>query len=334
MTQEPIVIGGVEVRPGTRRRINIPIAELPIGAPLHLPVIVLHGKHPGPTVWVSAALHGDELNGVEIVRSLLEVTRARELHGTLIAVPVVNVYGFLNESRYLPDRRDLNRHFPGKANGSLASRLARLFIDEIVSHCDYGIDLHTGSDHRTNLPQVRCNLEDEQTRALALAMRAPLTIHASRREGTLRKAATRKGIPVIVYEAGEPMRFDNEAIDIGRRGILRALAHLGMRELLDEERHDPERYTCYVSTKSSWVRAKRSGLMRHERAVGDLVEKGDKLGIIEDILDARYRTIKATRSGMIMGALVNPMVYQGDAIIHVATVEPLEALEPGDPGDP
>ena len=319
MSQEPIVIGGVEVRPGTRRRINIPIAELPIGAALHLPVIVLHGKQPGPTVWISAALHGDELNGVEIVRSLLEVVRARDLHGTLIAVPVVNVYGFLNESRYLPDRRDLNRHFPGKANGSLASRLARLFIDEIVSHCDYGFDLHTGSDHRTNFPQVRCNLNDEVTRALALSFRAPLTIHANRRDGTLRKAAVRKGIPVIVYEAGEPMRFDNAAIDIGRLGILRALAHLEMRELLDEERHDPDEI-CYISTKSNWVRAKRSGLLRHERAVGDLVKKGDSLGIIEDILDARYRSIKATSDGLIMGALINPMVYQGDAIVHLSLI--------------
>lgn len=305
------------VRAGTRVRFNIPCAELPLGNPVQVPVIILHGKYPGPTIWLNAALHGDELNGIEILRQVLEVVKARLMHGTIIAVPIVNVYGFINESRYLPDRRDLNRSFPGNISGSLASRLARWFMHDIVARCELGVDLHTGSDHRNNFPQVRGDLSEDRVRELAKAFAAPVTLHAKKRSGSLRAAAGRQGKPVLVYEGGECLKFNQNVIEFGVDGILRLLAHLGIytSQIPFKQR------TSMLSQNSKWVRAKRSGILRLEQNLGDFVHKGDKLGVIEDILSGRYRTVKSTQDGLIIGAAANPLVYQGDAIIHIAQLE-------------
>ncbi len=316
----PVVIGEELIHPGERKRLHISLGRLPTDAQVNLPVVVVRGEAPGPCVWVSAALHGDELNGVEIVRSLLERVAARGFKGTLIAVPVVNVYGFLNESRYLPDRRDLNRSFPGRAQGSLASRIAHLFMDEIVSHCSYGIDLHTGSDHRVNYPQIRGNMDDEVTHEMAEAFNAPVMMHAKNRKGTIRKAATDLDIPVLLFEGGEPHRFDDYVIEVGREGILRVLDHLGMREYEGDAPEEPS----LEAHKSTWVRAKRAGVLRLFKKMGDRIEKGEHLGAIEDILGNKSLRVKSPCDGVLIGLVANPLIYQGDAILHIAKLKPPE----------
>ena len=322
-----ITIGGVEISPGERKRLTIPLGDLPTNTPMSLPVVVVHGAQPGPCLWVSAALHGDEINGVEIVRSLLERVAARGLNGTLIAVPVVNIYGFLNESRYLPDRRDLNRSFPGRAKGSLASRIAHLFMEEIVSHCTHGIDLHTAADSRTNYPQIRGNMQDEITHAMARAFNAPIMMHAKNRKGTIRKAATDLGLPVLLYEGGEPLRFDEHVIEVGREGILRVMDHLGMREY---DGPAPESESI-ESHRSTWVRGRRAGIFRMFYKMGDIVSKGDHLGAIEDIFGNRTLRVKSPAYGMLVGCAVNPLIYQGDAIVHIAKIPKQNADGTEDP---
>ncbi len=204
-------IGELEVAPGRSATGELPIARQVTGTRISLPLQVVHGRSDGSTVWLSAAVHGDEINGVEIIRRVMRQLDARTMAGTVIAVPIVNVHGFLNGDRYLPDRRDLNRSFPGSPTGSLAARIANLFMTEIVSRCDVGIDLHTGSDHRTNLPQIRADLDDPETRALAEAFGAPLMLHSRIRDGSLRGAATERGATVLLFEGGEALRFDDDA---------------------------------------------------------------------------------------------------------------------------
>ena len=227
-TRPPIEIADNTVAPGRRRRFELPIARLMSGTPVALPVVVLHGREDGPTVWLSGAVHGDELCGVEIIRLVLEALEPSAMSGTVIAVPVVNVHGFNTGQRYLPDRRDLNRSFPGSPRGSLAARIAHLLLTEVVGRCSAGIDLHTGSDHRTNLPQIRADLDDAETLRLAEAFGAPVSIHSRTRDGSLRQAATEVGATVLLYEGGEALRFDPTAIAAGRDGTMRVLAELGM----------------------------------------------------------------------------------------------------------
>ena len=234
-----ITIADTPVSPGRRQRIEIPVAKLPTETWMSILVDVVHGSAPGPCLWLSAAIHGDELNGVEIIRRVLEQVTPDKLHGCLISVPIVNVFGFIEQERYLPDRRDLNRSFPGSSTGSLAARLANLFMTEVVSHCTYGIDLHTGSNHRANLPQIRGNLVDPETRRCAEAFAAPVMIHAETRDGSLRHAATAKGIHVLLYEAGEPMRFDADAIEIGTEGVMRVMAAFNMIRLPKRKKRKP-----------------------------------------------------------------------------------------------
>ena len=229
----PFAFGGVEVAAGRRHELSLPISQLVTGADVTLPVHVLHGREDGPTVWVSAAIHGDEVAGVEIVRRVLERLQPKNLRGTLLAVPIVNVLGVMAGDRYLPDRRDLNRSFPGSARGSLASRIAHLMMTEVIGRCTVGIDLHTGADRRSNLPQIRCDLEDPQTRALAEAFGAPVLFHARLRDGSLRAAARETGARVLLYEAGEAWRFDEYAIAPGVDGVLRVLAALDMVDPAD-----------------------------------------------------------------------------------------------------
>ncbi|HEV8630243.1 MAG TPA: succinylglutamate desuccinylase/aspartoacylase family protein, partial [Thermoanaerobaculia bacterium] len=231
---EPLRIGDKQVPPGAAVRVDLPVSRLFTGGWLSLPVTVLHGTRPGPRLWVDAAIHGDELNGMEIIRRVLELLDPQRLAGVLIAVPVVNVFGFVQQTRYLPDRRDLNRSFPGSPRGSMAARLAHLFLEQVVAKCQYGIDLHTGSQHRTNLPQIRAQLADPETRRIAEAFAAPMMFAATEIPGSLRAAARRRGAHLLVYEAGEPLRFDEAAIRLGVDGVLRVLAAVGMWEHVEE----------------------------------------------------------------------------------------------------
>ena len=310
-------IAGNVVPPGERRRFDLPAARLPTGSTISLPVVVVNGSHPGPNLWLSAAVHGDEVNGVEIIGQVLDRTTPVELHGCLIATPIVNVFGFNAQSRYLPDRRDLNRSFPGSARGSLAGRLAHLFVSEVVRKCQFGVDLHTGSNHRTNLPQIRANLHDDETLRLAKAFAAPVIMHGAEIDGSLRKTATSLGIRTLVYEAGEPLRFDDAAIRLGRDGVLRVLAALKMR------RKAPRKKGVHSAQvdKTSWVRARRSGILRLDARLGQRVHKNERLGEVGDVFGDDNVTLSAPSDGLIIGHTNNPLVQQGEAIVHLAQME-------------
>ncbi len=306
----------MEVRPGQRRTVEIPVARLPSQTMLGLPLTVLNGRHDGPRLWLSAAIHGDELNGVEIIRQVLNRVEERKLRGLLIAAPIVNVFGFTHQSRYLPDRRDLNRSFPGSERGSLASQVARLFMREVVSHCTHGIDLHTGSHHRINLPQIRGNLADEETARCAHAFGAPLILHATTRDGSLRQAGTAKGIPVLLYEAGEPLRFNEDAIETGVDGILRVMSALGMRR--GRVKRVPS--APVEIWRSQWLRARHSGIVRMDVKLGAKVRKRQQVCVIADAFGGAAASVRAPADGYIIGRTLNPLVNKGDAVIHLGEI--------------
>jgi predicted deacylase len=310
-------LGDLAVAPGRSGAGELPIARLVTGTRISLPVRVLHGRSDGPVVWISAAVHGDEIAGVEIIRRVTRSLDARAMSGTVIAVPIVNVHGFLNGDRYLPDRRDLNRSFPGSPTGSLAARIADLFMTEIVNRCDVGIDLHTGSDHRTNLPHVRADLDDPETRKLAEAFGAPLMLHARVRDGSLRAAATERGATVLLYEGGEAWRFDRASLSVGSRGIRRVLTELAMIVPDDSD----ERPVPLESRASSWVRARRSGIALLDVELGEVVRRGQILGVIHDSVGNRLSRVTASIDGVVIGHIQHPLVNQGDAVVHVASVD-------------
>lgn len=313
----PFTIGGTEVKSSSRAQVELPVSRLITGAQMSMPVTIFHGPTNGPTVWISAAIHGDELNGVEVVNRVLADLDPKKIHGTLLAVPVVNVHGFINGDRYLPDRRDLNRSFPGSPKGSLASRTAHIFMNEIVKHCSVGIDLHTASDNRTNLPQIRADLENPETKQLAEMFGASVIMHSKQRTGSLRYAGTKAGSNVLLYEAGEPLRFNRDAISVGVAGVRRVLRHL---EMADWDGPDPE--PVRESRSSSWVRASRSGVARLDVEIGDEVTHRQVLGTIIDAYGKRLSTIRASRGGLVVGRTLYPVSNRGDALVHIASLEP------------
>ena len=242
--------------------------------PVTMSVHVVHGRRPGPTLFVSAAVHGDEVIGVEIARRLLRSPQLDAVRGTLLVVPIVNAFGFLNHSRYLPDRRDLNRSFPGSERGSLAARLAHMFIHQIVKRCDFGIDLHSAAIHRTNMPQIRVSPSSEGTLAYAEAFGAPVIIRAKLRDGSLRKAAQDLGVDVLLYEAGEGLRFDELSARAGHAGILRVMHKM---EMIPRKGVSKAREAPVMALSSSWFRAPAGGLLRAFKGTGEFVNQGDQL---------------------------------------------------------
>jgi predicted deacylase len=314
----PFHFAGQPVRPGTRRQVSLPAGRLPSGTELSLPVEVLHGTAPGPTIWLSGAIHGDEIVGVEIIRRVLELVDERSMSGTIIALPVVNVFGFVAESRYLPDRRDLNRAFPGSTRGPLASRLARIFVDQVLSLTDFGIDFHAGSDDRINLPQIRGDLEDAETRRLAYAFAPPLVVHSKTIKGTLRETALKLGKRVLLFEGGEPRRFSYRAVEAGVSGAGRTLHALGMVDSLGGMDVEAAPAAPAESRSTRWVRAPRGGIFRLGVELGARVAQGDLLGIISGPSGRGGREVRARVAGMIMGHAVNPLVHQGDGLVHIA----------------
>lgn len=310
----PITVGDRSVAPGRVARFELPFARLPSGTEASLPVAVVNGRYAGPHIWLSGAVHGDELNGVEIIRRVLRRLEARRLRGAVVAVPIVNVFGFLNESRYLPDRRDLNRSFPGSNRGSLANRLAGLFMSQVVSKCSLGIDLHTATNHRINLPQVRADLDDPDTLDLAYAFGAPFAIQARLRDGSLRQAATERQIRVLVYEAGQAHRFDEEAITAGVDGILRVMAKLGMIE------NDlPSAPAVRTVRRTNWLRARRGGIATLDVDLGAVVAEGDVIGSISDAFGTRPAKIRSGSAGWVIARSLNPLISPGDALVNLAT---------------
>ena len=336
-----LTIGGQDIAPGTRAVVDVPIAEMYTHAKLTMPVSVVRGRRPGPTMFVSAALHGDELNGVEIIRRLLKLRVLERLRGTLIAVPIVNVYGFLRHSRYLPDRRDLNRSFPGSSSGSVASRLAHVFVSEILSKADYGVDLHTGAVHRANLPQIRADLSNETVLGMAQAFGCPLLIDARLREGSLREYADKKGVPLLLYEAGEALRFDEFSIRAGVRGVSDVMRHLKM---LPERRRRKAPLQPTIAEDSNWERAPESGILRSLVDLGQFVAKGQTLAHIADPFGETEAAVISEHAGIVIGRSYLPLAHAGDGLYHVARVKGGEALadrvsayqsahEPEEPGE-
>lgn len=315
MSMSHLKIGEHIILPGQTKKIDLPVAKLYTDADVHLPVYIIRGKKPGPTIFVSAAVHGDELNGIEIIRRLINLKGFKISAGTLIAVPMVNVYGVVNQSRYMPDRRDLNRSFPGSAKGSLAARVANIFLKEIVSHCDYGIDLHTGAIHRSNLPQIRAHLEDEETLALAKAFGAPVILNSDIIEGSLRDAAIESDTKVLLYEAGEALRFDEFSIRAGIKGIVNVLRHLKM---MSKGRTSKKIINQFVANNSGWVRATSSGIVTHHFELGDQVKKGDVLAYIGSPYGELLGEVSANKSGVIIGKQNIPLVQEGEAMYHIA----------------
>lgn len=320
----PITIGGRDIAAGTREIVDLPVADLYTHAALTMPVSVVHGRRPGPVVFLIAALHGDELNGVEIIRRVLGQRTLERLAGTLIAVPIVNVHGFLRHSRYLPDRRDLNRSFPGSSQGSVAARLAHVVVDQIVVQCDYGIDLHTGAIHRSNLPQIRADLSNETTHAMAEAFGCPVLIDASLKEGSLRECASDRGVPLLLYEAGEALRFDEFSIRAGVRGVTDVLRHLGMLAARRRGRKTAPRPT--VAIDSNWERAPESGLLRSLVDLGEHVARGQTLAYLSDPFGQSEIAITAKHDGIVIGRSVLPLTHAGDAIYHVAQVKRVQTV--------
>lgn len=317
MKQEPFRLGTIEILPGQQRTVDLPVAKLYTHTEMDLTAHVIHGRRPGPTLFVSAALHGDEINGVEIIHRLLKRKLLTSLRGTLIAIPIVNSFGFIHHSRYLPDRRDLNRTFPGTETGSLTGRLASLFMREIASRCTHGIDLHTGSNHRFNLPHIRASLDDTETKRLARAFGAPVMVHSETRDGSLREAIAERGMPMLLFEAGEALRFDELSIRTGLRGIIAVMRAIGMLPEKSSKRTHP----VFHSIASKWVRAPISGMITRRVAIGSQVKKGELIGVVSDPYGDTERSIMAPVSGIVLGRLELPLVYQGDAIFHIAVLE-------------
>lgn len=312
-------IGKQVIAPGTRARVALPVSTLPDHTPVELDIEVIHGKREGPTVFTSAAIHGDEIIGVEILRRLLRTPQLDKLRGTLLVIPIVNSFGFLTRSRYLPDRRDLNRSFPGTSSGSLAARLAQIFLDDVVARCDFGIDLHSAAIHRTNLPQVRVSSGDAVTARMARDFGAPVILTSTLRDGSLRQEARERGVPVMLYEAGEGLRFDELAVRAGVAGILRVLRGADM---LPAKGIRMPRRMPYLCHSSRWLRAPAGGLLRTFRAEGDTVDEGDVLAAIADPFGDREEALIAPSAGLLIGRAVLPVVNEGDAVFHLAALDP------------
>ena len=315
---KPFTIGEVTVRPGERRIVDLPITDLSSHTPMTMSVQVICGRRSGPTLFVSAALHGDEISGIEIIRRVLKLSAMRRLHGTLIIVPIVNVFGFVSLSRYLPDRRDLNRSFPGSQKGSLASRLANLFFSEVVAKSTHGIDLHTGAVHRANYPQIRANLEDPEAERMATSFGVPVVINASQRDGSLRQAAIEQNVPVIVYEGGEALRFEELSIRAGVRGVVSVMRALEMLPTSKRTRKVPRK--PIVAQSSTWVRAPSSGILRASAALGSQVREGASLGFIANAFGENELEVQSPCDGVLIGRTNLPLVYEGDGLFHIARV--------------
>jgi hypothetical protein len=274
---------------------------------------------------VSGGIHGDEINGVEVVRKVMRALDAKSLRGAVIAVPIVNPLGFLMRSRYVPDRRDLNRVFPGSARGSTASRLAHLFMTEVVSHCSVGIDCHTATNHRTNLPQLRADIDDAETLRLAKAFGAPFIIKSRLRDGSLRQAATEQGIKMLLYEGGQSDRFDEEAVDFGFAGVMRTL-----RSMRIIEGRFPTTSSPRLVRRTQWVRARRGGLVEISPKLGDVVAEGEVVASISDAFGVRPTRVKTPASGWVIARTLNPLVNPGDPLLQVAAERGPDVDEPAE----
>jgi predicted deacylase len=314
-------IGGAEIPRGTQRRVEIPITMLATQGALSMPVEVIVGEDTGPVLAITSTVHGDELNGIEIIRQLIPLLSPSILAGALVAIPIVNVPAFMTQSRYLPDRRDLNRSFPGSRTGSQASRIAYTVMDQVISRCTHLIDIHAASAHRSNTPQIRASLHKSEVADYARMFGAPLVIHAAERDGSLRMAATSLGLPSIVYEAGDAGAFNKEAIDTGIMGVLGVMHGLNMISSRDVHVRKIKRVRSANHREfhnSKWIRATKGGLFRSRVEPGQDVECDGFLGFIADAFGEGMTVVRSPKKGVVIGITKNPVVGHGDALVHIA----------------
>lgn len=309
-------MAGRNVEAGTTQELLLKVSELYTGQPINVPVTVVRGLLEGPTLFLTAAIHGDELNGVEIVRQASLRISHRRMRGTLVCVPVVNRFGFIHQSRYLPDRRDLNRSFPGSPRGSSAARLASVIFREIVLQSDFGIDFHTAAAGRVNLPHVRGDMAQTAVRRLARAFGAEFVMDQPGGRQSLRSAATSAGVPCVVYEAGESFKFQRREVQKGLFGVYSVMSELRM---LDISRRKP-RFQVIVK-KSEWVRAERGGMLDLTVRPGDLVYKGDLLGRITNPFGKEVVSIESPTTGVVIGTTTIPVANPGDPVAHIARLK-------------
>jgi predicted deacylase len=309
---KPFHIQGQTIEAGQHAQVILNIYKLPTHTLIEIPVFVFNGEKPGPTILFLAGMHGDEINGIEVVRKLIKRDDVRNLkRGCVVAIPVINIVSFLLGTRDLPDGRDLNRCFPGSKNGSLGSRIAHDLMETIIPQIDFGIDFHTGGSKISNYPQIRCVFDNKKNLEIAQQFSPLLVLNAPFRENTLREAAATQGKQILVFEGGESRRFDYESIKEGLNGCLRVLKHHKM--IKTEVKTTP---TVFLK-KSSWVRAKSSGLFHTTKKSGTHVKKGDVLGMICDPYGEVEHEIFASADGFIVGVNNQPVVNQGDALIHI-----------------
>lgn len=325
----PLVLLGTAVPPATYQRLSWTATELFEGVPVATPVLVVNGRFPGPTLCLTAAIHGDELNGIEMVRRVMHDINPKKLSGAVIGVPIVNLQGFRRASRYLPDRRDLNRYFPGNPNGSAASRIAYSFFTEIALHCDALVDLHTGSFERSNLPQLRADLRNPDVVTLTEGFGSTVILHSDPAPGTLRYAATAAGIPAVTVEAGGPSVLELAEVKHGVKGIQTLLNALGMVKKV-RLWGDPEP----VYYRSTWVRAESGGILLADVSLGSTVREGDLLGTITDPMNNASTKIYAPFAGRIIGMARNQVVMPGFAAFHIGIQSPDPAEAEATESDP
>ncbi len=319
-----IIIGGKTVRPGEDKLLKINIDRLPTGTLIDIPAYVFNSKKPGPVILIQAGLHGDEINGIEIVRRMIAEKRFKIDKGVVIAVPILNVFGFIHFSRDVPDGKDVNRSFPGTKSGSMASRIAYHYVAEIMHQMDYGIDLHTGGGQRHNFPQIRYTQEDEKSVELAKVFNAPISFSSRLIKGSFRNAAYRMNKPTIVFEAGESMRFDDYAIMEGMQGILNVLKHFKMIGKI--EPYYQERIKTIPIKNRKWLRAPTAGMFIPEVTNGSEIKKGQEMGMITDTYAKRIKKIKAPFDGFVFCINHQAVVNQGEALFHVGAPSPKGAI--------
>ncbi|MEM9141631.1 MAG: succinylglutamate desuccinylase/aspartoacylase family protein [Bacteroidota bacterium] len=319
-TNRTITIGGDTVVPGEDRLLRIPIDRLPTGTLIDIPVYVFNAQNPGPTLLIQAGLHGDEINGIEIVRRSIHEKRFSLQAGAVIAVPTLNVFGFIHFSRDVPDGKDINRSFPGSKRGSLARRIAYHHVTEIMHQMDFAIDLHTGGAQRHNYPQIRYTDKDEKSMQLATIFNPPIAFASGLIKGSFRSMAYRMRKPVVVYEAGESMRFDNFAIAQGMRGIQNVLQHF---QMIPQSSKNPVagRPTLFLEGRK-WLRAPTAGIFIPRIIPGGEVKKGQPLGLVTDINGSHTKKIKAPFEGHVICVNHQAVVNQGDALFHLGTSHP------------
>jgi predicted deacylase len=306
---------GREIAPGTRSKFPFIPDRSFEASYLNMPVFVAMGMRQGPTLCLTAGVHGDELNGVEVARRAFAKIDPQELRGTLIALPTINAEGVRSGNRYLSDRRDLNRAFPGSTGGSVAGLIAHAIFTKVLHHCDALVDLHTASNQRANLPQIRADLSDPAIRELAIHFGIGIVISGSGPDGSLRRESAKAGIPAIIYEAGEPFRFQEDEIERGVQGVENVMAYLDMTELADKVIPDARIYE-----RSRWIRTEvgKGGFFFPTANLGDMVEAGDSLGkIVDPLTDVSFEVISPI-SGEIVGMAVSQPVLSGYALFHLA----------------